>query len=76
LKKIIKCKKNKEHEEHSNPNSSNINSNLDHISRNKKHKKDGSQSLNNNQVSNIKHRRLSTNNHNLVKIGFGSKPKP
>jgi hypothetical protein len=53
-----------------------MNSNLDHISRNKKHKKDGSQSLNNNQASNIKHRRLSTNNHNLVKIGFGSKPKP
>jgi hypothetical protein len=43
-KKLIKCKKNKEHEEHSNPNSSNMKSNLDHISRNKKHENDGSQS--------------------------------
>ena len=50
MKKTNQTQKNKEHEEHSNPNSSNMNSNPDHISWNKRHKKDVNQSLNNNQA--------------------------
>jgi hypothetical protein len=53
-----------------------MNQNPNQIKTKQRHRHARNQLLNNNQASNIKYQRLSTNNYDLIKIVFDAKTKP